>query len=112
MCAPVFGVEGLPDAEARANRGEGEGYDGDVLCTGQGNPTARRYPQAQEHLSQPRRRRLRSGSGASQADQKAGVAENLDRRDRPENSSCRQRDHRSMQKISIPIAHDHSPKRS
>lgn len=79
MCA-VFGVEGLPDAETWANRGEREGHDGDVFRAGQGNPAARGHPQAQEYLSKPRRGRLRGGSSASQANQETSATKNVDRR--------------------------------
>lgn len=67
----VSAIEGLPDAEARTDRGEGEGHDGNVLRAGQGQPTAGGHAQAQEHLPQPRRGGLRGGPGASQADKSA-----------------------------------------
>jgi len=76
----VSGIEGLPDAETRANRGERKGYNGNVLCIGQSHSTTRGHPQTQEHLPQPRRGGLRCGPGASQANQKARDAKNVDRK--------------------------------
>lgn len=75
----VSRIEGLSDTETRANRGEGEGHDGDVFCIGQSHSTTGGHSQTQEHLPQPRCSGLWCGPGASQANQKAGNAKNVDR---------------------------------
>lgn len=73
----VLGIAGLPDAEARANRGEGQGNDGNVFRAGQTDPATRGYCQTQKYMSQPRRGSLRSGAGPPQTNKEASVAKNV-----------------------------------
>lgn len=74
----VSRIAWLSDAKTRSDRGEGKRHDGDVFCTRQRQPSARRHLQAQEHLPKPCRSGLRGGAGASQADEGAKNVDCLD----------------------------------